>query len=233
MRNLALAFCSIRPTHFPENVCVAREKEYETCLSQLARVLPKSFDMVVCENTINSHSELQNDDLVNLLSKTNNLFTGSKFNIGTVNKGLGELLMLKVAMDNIDISKYENICYITARRIFTCPYVFEKTELLEKDALISNPDFLYVDGRYLVSHKEGMYNDMFFSMKSSFMKLYADRTYERLQQLSDDGVGSEQNLFNFIQENKLSTEWIDWLGMVRNDWQDADNPFKVENLHIC
>ena len=52
MKNLALAFCSIRPSQYPENVCDNREKEYLRSLKQLERVLPKSFDLLVCENTI-------------------------------------------------------------------------------------------------------------------------------------------------------------------------------------
>ena len=52
MKNLALAFCSIRPSQYPDNVCDNREKEYLRSLKQLQRVLPKSFDLLVCENTI-------------------------------------------------------------------------------------------------------------------------------------------------------------------------------------
>ena len=233
MRNLALAFCSVRPSQLSDTLCNAREEEYEICLRQLARVLPDSYDLVVCENTVDKESEFTRASLVEFLKEHSSILMGSKFNIGTVNKGLGELLMLKVAIDNIDISQYRSISYITARRIFTCPYVFEKTESLDSDALISNPDFLYVDGRFVESHKEGMYNDMFFSMKSGRMKEYADETYSRLQYMSDNSIGSEQNLFNFIKEKNVSHEWINWLGMVRNDWQNPENPLDVKNIHIC
>ena len=233
MRNLALAFCSIRPSQLSQELCDAREVEYEVCLRQLRRVLPKSYDLVICENTIDKEEQLKSQSLLSLLKESHVLLTGSKSNIGTVNKGLGELLMLKIAMENLDYKNYENISYISARKIFTCPYAFERTETLKADALISNPDFLYIDGRFLPSHKDGMYNDMFFSMKSNVMKKYADESFEKLQYLGENSIGSEQNLFSFVDRNKVSHEWIDWLGLVRNDWQDPDKPFDVQNMHIC
>ena len=55
--------------------------------------------------------------------------TGNESNIGTSNKGMGELLQLKSALDQTDIDKYENICYVTARRFYTCPYVLKNKKL--------------------------------------------------------------------------------------------------------
>ena len=233
MRNLALAFCSIRPSQLSDNLRDAREVEYEMCLRQLKRVLPDSYDLVICENTLDNESQIKRQSLLEFLKENQSLIMGSKSNIGTVNKGLGELLMLKIAMENLDYDKYENVSYISARKIFTCPYVFEKTESLKANALISNPDFLYMDGKFTETHKDGMYNDMFFSMKSNVMKKYADESYDKLQYLSDNSIGSEQNLFSFIDKNSVSYEWVNWLGLIRNDWQDPENPFDVQNIHIC
>ena len=39
MKNLALAFCSLRPIQYPEEVSNQRENEYLLCLKQLSRVL--------------------------------------------------------------------------------------------------------------------------------------------------------------------------------------------------
>ena len=39
--------------------------------------------------------------------------------------------MLKT-LDQTDLEQYENVSYISARKVFTCPYVFERTERLEK-----------------------------------------------------------------------------------------------------
>ncbi len=103
MKNLALAFCSIRPSQYPDNVCDNREKEYLRSLKQLQRVLPKSFDLLVCENTIDDARQIKNDDLRDYLNDTEMCATGSESNMGTANKGMGELALLKSGLDQIDL----------------------------------------------------------------------------------------------------------------------------------
>ena len=231
--NLALAFCSLRPSQYSEEVCNTREKEYLISLKQLKRVLPESFDLLICENTINDVEEIKNKELSEFLSESEMCAMGSDGNIGTKNKGLGEFAMLKSALDQTDIDKYENFCYVTARRIFTCPYVFEKTENLEKKALLSNPDFLYLGGEFTESYKGNLFNDMFFSMKSDLMLKYADYSISRVDHLSKNHIGSEYNLYDFITENNIDYDWLEWLGMVRNDWEVNGNPLDISNFHIC
>ena len=232
MKNLALAFCSIRPSQYPENVCDNREKEYLRSLKQLERVLPKSFDLLVCENTIDDESQIKDDELRDFLSDTEMCATGSESNIGTSNKGMGELLQLKSALDQTDIDKYENVSYITARRFYTCPYVFERTESLKKDALLSNPDFIFLDGRVLESYKGPLYNDMFFSMKTERIVEYAQYSMEQLDTNLSKHIGSEYNLYNFVNKNKLDYEWIEWLGIIRNAWEINGNTSDLSNFHI-
>ena len=231
--NLALAFCSLRPSQYSEDVRDTRENEYLISLKQLKRVLPESFDLLICENTINDIEEIKNKELAELLSESEMCAMGSDGNIGTKNKGLGEFAMLKSALDQTDIDKYENISYVTARRIFTCPYVFEKTENLEKQALLSNPDFLYLGGEFTESYKGNLFNDMFFSMKSDLMLKYADYSISRVDHLSKNHIGSEYNLYDFITENNIDYEWLEWLGMVRNDWEVNGNPLDISNFHVC
>jgi len=232
MRNLALAFCSIRPQQVDGTVLQAREDEYGVCLRQLKRILPASFDLVICDNTIDQASDITNVDLIKAMQASTVVTLGSKSNIGTANKGLGELLMLKVALDSIDYSKYDNICYVTARRIYTCPYAFDKAAQLEADALICNPDFLYVNGKFQEVAKDGMYNDMFFAMKSEKMKEYADYSYSRLEHMNSRHIGSEQNLYSFIHEKDVDYEWLDFLGLIRNDWEISGDGFNLQNFHI-
>ena len=232
MRNLALAFCSLRPVQYPENVCDVREQEYLLCLLQLKRILPKSFDLLICENTIDDVGQIKNTGLSELLSASEMCALGSDGNIGTKNKGLGEFAMLKAALDQTDIDKYENISYVTARRIFTCPYVFERTETLKKKALLSNPDFIFLDGRVLESYKGPLYNDMFFSMKTKYMVEYAEYSMEQLNTNLSKQIGSEYNLYNFVQENNIDYEWVDWLGIIRNAWEISGNTSDLSNFHI-
>ena len=233
MKNLALAFCSLRPVQLSEQVCDVRENEYLICLKQLIKILPESFDLLVCENTIDDPDQIKSEELRELLSETEMCTTGSGGNIGTTNKGMGELLMLKTALDETDLDNYENISYITARRMFTCPYVFERTENLKKQALLSNPDFSFLNGSYLKNPKDGLYNDMFFSMKTSVMNDYANYAMKYIEENTTLALGSEQLLYNFIKENDHDFEWLDWLGMIRNDWARNGEVLDINNFHIC
>jgi len=233
MKNLALGFCSLRPIQLSEEVNDARENEYLICLQQLKRVIPDSFDLLICENTIDDPEEIKSNELRQFLSESEMCVTGSEGNIGTKNKGMGELLMLKTALEETDLDNYKNISYISARKLYTCPYVFERTERLEKQALLSNPDLVFLNGNFAKTHKQGMYNDMFFSMSSSVMLDYANYAINYIKTNSSQGVGSEQLLYNFVNENKIEYEWLNWLGIVRNDWERNQKVLDVNNFHIC
>lgn len=239
MKNLALVFCSLRPANLDLKKNNLRELEYLYCLEQLQRVIPKNFDMLICENTIDNVEDIKNDDLRLLLLKNNTFFTGSVYN-NFKNIGWGELLMLYNSLKKFPTSKYKFISYISARKIYTCPYVFEKTNTLKKNALISNPDFLYLDGKYLENPK-GLYNTMFFSMKRKFMIKYAHFAHEIIQKkksfirynlIRKKPAGSEQILFEFIKKTKVSYEYIDWLGIVRYQNNDK-NDSSIKYFHIC
>ena len=233
MKNLALAFASIRPVQLSDSICDNREKEYLRSLKQLERVLPKSFDLLVCENTIDDANEIKNNQLRDFLNNTEMCATGSESNMGTVNKGMGELCLLKSALDLIDLNEYENIAYVTGRQFYTCPYVFERTEILRKDALLSYPDFIFLDGRVQKNQKGRLFNDMFFSMKSDKMVMYADYSIQQMEYNLQNHIGSEYNLYNFVEENNIEYEWLDFLGLIRNDWQRNNNTSDLSNYHIC
>ena len=233
MKHLALAFCSLRPVQLSEQVNDAREKEYLISLNQLKRVLPSSFNLVICENTIDNPQQIKNYELRTLLESSELCALGSEGNIGTKNKGMGELLMLKTSLQESDIDNYENIAYVTGRHFYTCPYAFEKIETLEKQALVSNPDFYFLNGQFIGSHKQGLYNDMFFAMKSSVMLDYSNYAMNNLNNAISQHTSSEQLLFNFINENNVEYEWLDWLGLIRNAWDITGNVVDINNLHIC
>jgi hypothetical protein len=46
-------------------------------------------------------------------------------------------------------------------------------------------------------------------------------------------LGSEQLLYNFINENKIEYEWLNWLGLIRNDWERNKTILDVNNFHFC
>jgi len=240
MKNLALGFCSIRPIQLPEQACDAREEEYLICLKQLKRVIPDYYDLLICENTIDELDQIKNKELRDFLSESEVCATGSGGNIGTVNKGMGELLMLKTALDETNLDNYKNVSYVTARRFYTCPYVFERTDNLGKQALLSNPDFAYINGKFHESSKEGLYNDMFFSMNTSVIIDYANYAMKYIKENPVPTLGSEQLLYNFVNENSIEYEWLTWLGIIRNDWlsmihnnwEGSKTILDVDNFHV-
>ena len=77
MKNLAIGFTSLRPSSLPEHVCDAREDEYLICLKQLKRVLPESFDFIICENTIDDPQQIKNVELREFLDGEDLVATGS------------------------------------------------------------------------------------------------------------------------------------------------------------
>ena len=231
MRNLAIVFCSLRPEQLTDEINKVREVDYSICLLQLLRVVPDNFDVLFCDNTVEGIDSLGLAQLKSVLSSAASLFINN--NIGTVNKGMGELHMLKACSKAIDFSQYDKVSYCTGRKIFTCPYVFERTNTMKKPGLISNPDFLYLSGKFHKTEKKGMFNDMFFSLSSDLMKQYADWSYDQIPTNIKNHIGSEQNLYNFITSSNIEYEWLDWLGVIRNDWGVTNSPYQLENFHVC
>jgi hypothetical protein len=219
--NLVLAFSSF---HVDSDPNYEREEEYALCYEQLLRVLPENFTVLFCDNTVSDVSELKNERLKNVLKSNLKMFYNN--NVGTTNKGLGELDMLVTAMKKITFSSYETISYLTGRRIITCPYVFDKMTNLKKDAIMSNPPIYSINTGNEYPSGEKLYNDMFFGMKSSLMIEYA-KFVETLI-CKPTHLGSEQFLYKFVNEVGVDFEWIESLGFIRNDWQQTSSEYTRE-----
>lgn len=213
MNNLLLCFSSFHVESDPHN---KREEEYAICYEQLFRVLPKNFKCVLLDNTINHPNDLFSDRLKSCL-KNIPLLCYNK-NIGKTNKGLGELDMLIHAKKKLEFSSYETVSYLTGRRIITCPYVFDKVNEMKNNSLMSNPPIYSVKTGLPYPMGVKLYNDMFFSMKTNIMISYCNYA-ENIIQSQITSLGSEQILFNFINENQISYDWIEHLGFLRNDWE--------------
>ena len=216
-KNLILCFSSIHVHSDNEN---NREIEYQMCYEQLLRIVPNNFDIIFLDNTMDSVESLSPrvSKLKSIIS--NNIHLFRNYNIGAQgNKGMGELEMLLTAFDKFSFDEYEKICYFTGRRIVTCPYVFDKTNTLNKDALMSNPPLLQIMTGQEHPVNPELYNDMFFSMKTDTMKKYVEYTKNNLENNIKNGIGSEQNLFRFVNENNIQYEWLNSLGFIRNDWE--------------
>jgi len=212
--NLLLAFCSIKIDIPPEEQ-QKRYDEHYLSFRQIKNVLPSTFDMIICDNTIGSVNDLEDPRLREIFMKEEHFLLSE--NLGSTNKGIGELDMLCSIVEDTDIEDYDSVSYLTARRIITCPYVFERVENMEKDALISNPPIIDIITGKQHETNHLVYNDMFFSMKPSTMRQYSEYTKSRLQSLAQQSIASERNLYQFINENRVDFEWMNSLGFIRFD----------------
>ena len=210
-KNLAIIFSTIV---IDGSNIEERSKEYAACYKQLLRIIPNNFDIIFVDNSVSSIEEIQNLELQEILLKNKCYLTQQ--NKGLRNKGVGELSMLCEISEKLNFFEYEIICYCTGRKFFTCPYPFEKADLLEKSALVSNPDYMFLDGTLLVSDKT-MFNDMFFAMKSETMTNFIKYTEPKLLWMERYMVNSEKNLYDFIHENHVEFEFLNFLGLVRSD----------------
>ena len=229
MKNLILCFSSFHVNSDPNN---QREVEYLKCYEQLLRVKPSNFDLLFVDNTTSNINSIANNNLKNIINGHKHILYDQ--NIGVHNKGLGELHMLSIAQQAIDFNHYENVIYLTGRRIITCPYVFEKTEKLNKKALMSNPPIIRIMDGYINDVNHACYNDMFFAMKSNIMIKYIEYAKPFFDNVINT-FGSEEILYKFINENSISYEWIESLGFIRNDWNAASSVYNTDykNFQFC
>jgi len=221
-RNLTIVFSTFLIKNDSE-----RLEEYAACYKQLLRILPENFDVVFVDNSLNNLDEINNLDLRSILLQQKVIF--ASHNKGLKNKGVGELSMLAEVSKQIDFLQYDNICYCTGRKFFTCPYAFEKAVNSVKLATVSNPDYLFLDGT-LLNSAPNMFNDMFFSMKSHLMLKFISETEPRLEEMENCMINSESNLFDFISRNKIDVQLLNFLGLIRSDRQCMP---EKSIYHIC
>jgi len=221
-----LIFCSAA-FHIPNYSKEKRENEYYYCLKQLKRMLPKNFTIVVCDNTVKDINEIKNRQLKELLQTVK--FLCLNRNIGKQNIGMGELDELIYTSLNINFNDYDKIVYFTLRKIVTNPWIFEKVNSMEKNALICNPDFLHLNSNYDFKYSTAtpkLYNDMFFCLKSKLMLDYVEYSKNKIMYNLQNKIGSEQNLYNFINEKNIKYEWLNCLGLLRIDYK-ANNEIQL------
>lgn len=158
-------------------------------------------------------------------------------NLGISNKGVGELDMLALALEQLDVDEFASVGYFTGRRLVTNPYVFEVTEGAKRKVVVGNPDFQSLDGELVESEKHGMYGDMYFSMPTDVMREYSKYCQIEIGAGLGEGVGSEQLLYRFLQQRKDENVWLSAYGFLR--WEQLPIrglgrlPFTKGRWHIC
>lgn len=235
-KNLIFASAAIHPQRknllFNKKEILQREEDYLFCLKQLYRVTPENFDIFIVDNSLEDSNSLFNKELKSFLDQLNIFYTKKPNDKKNTNIGVQELKQLFYLQQNIDFNSYNKVCYLTARRFITNPYVFEKTENLNKDALISNPDFIYLDGEIVISEKIGLFNDMFFAMKVETILKYIEFSKKNIDYMDINMVSSEKNLYNFITEEKIEYEYLDFLGFLRYDYYRKNRDGIKHNYHF-
>ena len=217
MKNLIFCSASFHIQQYSHDI---RENEYYYCLKQLLKMIPENFDIVVCDNTIESLENITNTNLKELLSKVKFLILNR--NIGQQNIGMGELDELIYTSENINFKDYDKIVYFTLRKFVTNPWIFEKVNNMNKNTLLSNPPFLHIRSNMNFEERETtplLYNDMFFALSSDLMLSYIEYSKQRITYNLQNQIGSEQNLYNFINENKIEYDWLEYLGLIRIDYK--------------
>lgn len=230
MKSLVVVFSSFNLEKSTSDYNIERQKEYAACYRQLHRVIPENFDILFIDNSINSFDEIKSTELREVLSGSRLLLTAQNF--GERNKGVGELVMLIQSSQAVNFLEYEKICYCTGRKFFTCPYPFEKAIETNKEATVSNPDFQFLNGEFR-SVAKNMFNDMFFAMNSKTMIQFIEFTKPRLQIMESHMINSESNLYEFIYQNKIDFQFLEFLGIIRNEQNTRDPYLSIENFHIC
>lgn len=235
-KNLIFASAAFHPQRsnllFNKKEIQERENDYLFCLTQLYKVVPKNFDIYIVDNSLINSDSLFSKDLKSFIDKKNVFYTREPKSKKIKNIGVQELKQLFYLHQNIDFNSYSKVCYLTARRFITNPYVFERTENLNKDALLSNPDFTYLDGEIVPSEKIGMFNDMFFAMKLETIVKYIEFSKKQIDYMDKNMVSSENNLYNFISEENVEYEYLDFLGFLRYDYYRKNKDGIKHNYHF-
>ena len=100
---------------------------------------------------------------------------------------------------------------------------------MKKDALICNPEFLHLNNNYNFKFSPAspnLYNDMFFCLSSKLMLEYVEYSKNNIIYNLQNSIGSEQNLYKFINKRKIDYEWLKCLGLIRIDYK-ANNEIQL------
>jgi hypothetical protein len=230
-RSILLFFASVSP----EGISTKRKKErirdYSTSLEIIWRYSNKlNFDICVIENTLGSQEKW-----VNL-----QLFSGEKIkflylneNSGLTNKGLGELDMATFALSHLDLQQYNKVIWFSGRHLLTSEAILTNCVTTPAEAIISNPDFYFLNGQKIETEKNGLINDMIFAMSTKLFSEYILKFSESREELVRKGLGSEQNLFQFVTERDPTAEWMEHIGVLRRENRLKWRYIETSEWHFC
>jgi len=221
--NLVIAFASVNiyRSNSKQN---ARDAIYLQSLRRISKVLPKDTKFVIIENTNFLSSPVKTIEAAKLVDefKMHEVFSIPQ-NLGTSNKGIGELSMLLEYSKTFLTDNFRRIAYLTLRQIHTSPYALERILQSEKPIVVSNPDFYFLDGRSEYSKKGNQFNDMCFGGDLNTMIKYVSYFEKHLELMLRNQLSSEQLLWKYVTDEKIETEDLNMLGVLRCAGDDRRN----------
>lgn len=226
-----LFLMSHKPQGYVSRKIKERELDYFVSFQRLLHLVrDKNVQIILCENTLNSLEGLK---ISKILAGHKQSFSAS--NLGLANKGLGELSMALDAYHRFQdlIDGASRVIWMTGRHLMVGEQLIKESLENRLDALVSNPDFYYLDGRVVKSEKEKSLNDMYFSMSANIFVRYLKYFEVNRDRMSNGKIGSENLLFEFCSQEDISVANVETLGLLRREYTSYCKFFERSVWHIC
>ncbi len=228
--SVLLFFVSLEPGGYSRRRIKNRYSDYFASLNRLIQLgVHESTQLIICENTVGIEKQHKFWQLASQFPISESM------NLGRENKGFGELSMARKAVEDFPdlFPQPGKVIWMSGRHIATTRTIFEESHKFSEDALISNPDFFYLDGTVVETEKNGYINDMFFCMKTGLFLEYLDFFNEISDTMKSNRFGSEQILSMFTNQKHSSTKMLAELGLLRREYKSFFWRFEKSNWHVC
>jgi hypothetical protein len=226
-----LFLMSHKPQGYASRKIRERELDYFVSFQRLLHLVKdKKVQVVLCENTLDSLEGLRISKIV-----AGHRQSFSTSNLGLTNKGLGELSMALDAYHRFQdlFDGAGRVIWMTGRHLMVGDQSINESLENRLDALVSNPDFYYLDGRVVKSEKKNSLNDMYFSMKSKIFVRYLKHFEKNKNRMSKENISSENLLFEFCSQEDISVSNVKTLGLLRREYTSYCKFFERSVWHIC
>lgn len=229
--NVLLFFASVSPEGISKKRKLERISDYSRSLEIISNyAVSLNFDIYVVENTLGSMEEWSSRGLY---SNKNINFNFLSENSGIINKGIGELDMALYAVSQFDVSKYHKVIWYSGRHILTSEAALKICLWSLADAVVSNPDFHFLDGEKVLTEKNGLINDMMFAMSSKTFMDYLSVFQASRTEFIHQKIGSEQILYQYVTGRALSFEWMQQIGVLRRENKMKYRWIETSRWHFC
>jgi hypothetical protein len=230
-KHALIFFASIGPTGISAKRKSERITDYSRSLEIIHQFASKlDFDIYVIENTLGNFDSWKNLKLP-IHGEINFIFMPE--NSGEFNKGIGELDMASTVLPTLISSDYEKVIWFSGRHLLTSEGVLKVCFNSQAELIVSNPDFYFLSGEKVLSEKNGLLNDMLFGISLRKFKQYIEFFESSRRRLSEQNIGSEQLLYQFVTNNNPTIEWMMQLGVLRRENKLKWHWIETSEWHFC